>query len=447
MCSCAHAADRVEGTLASPVLAEQTAVFLQLICFCGLPCLPSPTNCLHCMCALAQELYLIRLSKARRTLVCSPPTPSPAVPGTGVCSQAYAGHPYAGMTVAGKAGAWLAERGSTIWRRGSAIMNPGHLRNLADENEVEVCDSGFSQMHEADVATGDGRASPFSLVARDSSRHSCKSATAAADSSRHSCKSFAADEERKDGMGGEIDCVEVTAYIVPAGSGQKQHQQPPPRMHTSSSDGIPLLSPPGTRTHSLSAGIGAAPAALSDKPSDSKPGKQQAQCELQGSLSSGLNNMQRAAVQNSRQPSFEEFCRAPSLLGPAAKQKAGMQGVRNWLGVGGPRGSRTSKAAGSRIGSHVSLRDMVPGVDGMLLQPEVVEEVTNNGRTMVRHKQSLLPSLIGPNMCSCGALACACHRVLLAQRTIWHSPVVLTSATNSNVNTCTLCCTAPAISV
>ncbi|WIA11707.1 hypothetical protein OEZ85_011803 [Tetradesmus obliquus] len=334
--------------------------------------------------AIERELYLIRLSKARRTLVCSPPTPSPAVPGTGVCSQAYAGHPYAGMTVAGKAGAWLAERGSTIWRRGSAIMNPGHLRNLADENEVEVCDSGFSQMHEADVATGDGRASPFSLVARDFSRHSCKSATAAADSSRHSCKSFAADEERKDGMGGEIDCVEVTAYIVPAGSGQKQHQQPPPRMHTSSSDGIPLLSPPGTRTHSLSAGIGAAPAALSDKPSGSysKPGKQQAQCELQGSLSSGLNNMQRAAVQNSRQPSFEEFCRAPSLLGPAAKQKAGMQGVRNWLGVGGPRGSRTSKAAGSRIGSHVSLRDMVPGVDGMLLQPEVVEEVTNNGRTM-----------------------------------------------------------------
>jgi hypothetical protein len=184
---------------------------------------------------------------------------------------------------------------------------------------------------------------------------------------------------------------------VPVGSGQKQqqqrqqqhqqHQQQHVRMHTSSDDGIPLLSPPGSRPNSLSSGIGSAPAALPSKPSGivgsySKLGKQQTQCELQGSLSSGLN-MQRAAVQNSRQPSFEDFCRAPSLLGPAATQKAGVQGVRHWLGVGGGRGSRTSKAAGSRVSSRVSLRNMVPGVDGMLLQPEVVEEVTNNGRTSV----------------------------------------------------------------
>ncbi|KAF6256732.1 hypothetical protein COO60DRAFT_1461548 [Scenedesmus sp. NREL 46B-D3] len=219
--------------------------------------------------AIERELYLIRLSKARRTLVCSPPAPTPAVPGTGVCSQAYAGHPYMGMTAAGKAGAWLAERGSTIWHRGSALMSHGQVHGLR-----------------------------------------------------------------------------------------------------------------GSRTDSLSAGMGIAPAALPSKPSGSyvTPGMPQAQYELQGSPSSALN-MQQAAALNSRQPSFEDFCRAPSLLGPAAAQKAGAQGVRHWLGVGGSRGSRTSKAAGSRVGSRISLPNMVPGVDGMLLQPEVVEEVTNNGRT------------------------------------------------------------------
>jgi hypothetical protein len=269
------------------------------------------------------------------------------------------------------------------------MMNPGHVRDLAAGAD-KGCDGGAGHMHEVDVAAGDGRANPFSLVA----------AAAAADSSRHSCKSVTAEEERKDGSRGEIDCAEVTAYIVPLGSGPKQHQQHPQqqqhaRMHTSSDDGIPLLSPPGSRTHSLSAGIGAAPAALPSKPSGSysKPGKQQVQCELQGSVSSGLN-LQRAAVQNSRQPSFEDFCRAPSLLGPAAGQKAGVQGVRHWLGVGGGRASRTSKAVGSRVSSRVSLRNMVPGVDGMLLQPDVVEEVTNNGRTSVGDMLMLAAQLV-----------------------------------------------------
>jgi hypothetical protein len=285
------------------------------------------------------------------------------------------------MTAAGKAGAWLAERGSTIWRRGSALMTPGHPRGLHEETAegMEAHDGGLTlhRLHEIDVATGDGRASPFSLVA------------GAADTSRHSCKSVCTveEDERRDGGRGEVDCTEVTAYIVPLGSNtkQQQQQQQPPPMHTSSDDGIPLLSPPGSRADSLSAGLGIAPAALPSKPSGSysrKAGVQQAQCELQGSLSSS-HNLQRAAVQNSRQPSFEDFCRAPSLLGPAAAQKAGGQGVRHWLGVGGGRGSRTSKAAGSRVSSRVSLPNMVPGVDGMLLQPEVVEEVTNNGRREV----------------------------------------------------------------
>lgn len=73
----------------------------------------------------------------------------------------------------------------------------------------------------------------------------------------------------------------------------------------------------------------------------------------------------------SREPSFEQFLatRMPSLLGPGQH-----------VGSGGRLGSRTglplpgikSSSRGS-AGSRTSLVNMVPGVDGLLLQPEVLE--------------------------------------------------------------------------
>lgn len=151
------------------------------------------------------------------------------------------------------------------------------------------------------------------------------------------------------GSGGCVDSGQVTAYIQlmggPAGAAPKLHQQhQKSQQHKPlSDDGVPLLNI-----------------------SSNSSGKQQHNTATPA-----------AAPHNGRQPSFEEFCRVPSLLGPAAL-KTGSSGLKLgslWRAGVNRAASKTSKAQGSRGGSRVSLHNMVPGVDGLLLQPEVVGEV------------------------------------------------------------------------
>ncbi|KAF8070975.1 MSL9 [Scenedesmus sp. PABB004] len=290
--------------------------------------------------AIERELYLIRLAKARRTLE---PEPAPASQaGSDGCGGAPGGTRRG--SVAGRAGAWLAVAGSVMWRHGSQVLGSGRRGSEGRLQELPPPAGGGDDVDGAapgapccGSAPGQG-----SLDVMPSPPGGSLAGPAGAGPA--TCKQ-AIQETSRDGSCADGNCCEGVTAFVQLGGGAAGGRVP-------ASGGGKL------------------------KRCASKATPRQARPPRGG---------------EGRQPSFEHFlaARVPSLLGPGAAGGRSRPGSRaSRAGAGAARlGSRATLRADSRV----SLPGMVPGVDGLLLQPEVLEEVALAAREQGRASDPAMP--------------------------------------------------------
>lgn len=245
-----------------------------------------------------QELYLIRLSQARRTLMPTPHAMSPA-PGTGAHNS---------MFLPGGVTSWLAEKGSMIWHTGSVVFNTRRRHSAAADAGIAMPGhNGQHALHMPDDREAD--------------------VTAVVSAKKES--SIMQGKQRQQ-------------QLQQLHQLQQQHTE---RDALSVGDGTALLPPVDPHSGGSHVGNQHLMAESSDSRSNQSP--------------SGGPHVQ------SREPSFEQFMatRVPSLLRPGQP-----------AGSAGRSGSKTGqRASASTKSSAKSLANMVPGVDGLLLQPEVLD--------------------------------------------------------------------------
>ena len=122
----------------------------------------------------SQELYLVRLSKARRTLLPAPPPASPVRPSAGGAAASSQGGTQGDGPGAATAGSsvWANVRGSMLWRRGSMLIPgtsgggvsaphacaaaPGLVKDTADHAQVQcrLSEEGDASSPSSSVSDG-----------------------------------------------------------------------------------------------------------------------------------------------------------------------------------------------------------------------------------------------------------------------------------------------------
>lgn len=295
--------------------------------------------------AIERELYLIRLSQARSTLLPPPPPPEPV---SDVCDQ-QDGVP------AQHAGAW----GSTVWRKTSQVFLGPYIHHptcqeAAEAAEEPSCDQ--APPNTAGVSAFAGAVAQQQARVVGGMRHVSSADRIVEDAAVHVQVRQTSETRRS-----------------PLPTACQQGAAPVDRQHILQHQQLSSSAAPTPKVSWLQADLLKA---------------HQHQQSLQQHQQQRQQQHSRADEhgQPSREHSFDMFGveRVPSILGPQQQHsrpgsKAGSRvGSRpgSRVGQGLMRSGRTGSKFSTSSTRHVSLPGMVAGVDGLLLQPEVLGATT-----------------------------------------------------------------------
>jgi hypothetical protein len=296
-----------------------------------------------------QELFLIRLSQARSSLL--PPAPAPPAGNAEREHLDSVAHQPAGS-------GW----GSVLWaaRRTSQLFAGQHGLHLAVPEETE---------DEAEAAAAPG----------DAAAPACSPSSKAGDRSHHSSRQHAL-------LAGADAAVHIELNGSNVGAAAQKQQQlrqpspPPAPAAAAAPDDEPLLPPRQLSSSPMLAGLrgdaGSKPKEVAQPPLQQLQQQQHRhQPVKQPPASSGLGK---------RQLSYELFAaeRVPSIL--RGSRSSSLRSGTSAFGSspahrGRGTGSKLSSSTARRVSLHLNPHGMVEGVGGLLLQPEVLQQGTATG--------------------------------------------------------------------